>query len=256
MKLIASIIVRNELGRYLELCVAALLEFCDEVRVLDDYSSDGTYEWLISGTQVARGVSAIANFGEKFYEHEGRARGRLLDFTLSGNPTHVLSIDADEFVGDGRAIRAAIDMDDEQPVWTLAMSEVWKADARSLWLRRDGGWRVHNAPVLWRVPKRLDTTWRIKDVALACGREPMAVRAQFRHALKTGTEILHFGWANVDERQARYERYVEHDDGQFHNKRHLDSIMYPDRRVALTRHDWPRDLIGRRDAILECVERA
>jgi glycosyltransferase involved in cell wall biosynthesis len=46
VKLIASLIVRNELKRYLEPCVAHLLEFCDEIRVLDDRSDDGTREWL------------------------------------------------------------------------------------------------------------------------------------------------------------------------------------------------------------------
>ena len=249
--LIASLIVKDELGRYLKPCVESLLEFCDEVAMVDDGSTDGTHGWAFSQERVHCCKTGKAHF----FEHEGRARQFLLEWTLAREPTHILAIDADEFIADGRALRAAIDMDEEQPVWTLEMDEVWKADERNLWLRRDGGWRPHAAPILYAVPAKRPANFRIQDKALACGREPMSIRAQFRHALKTGTEILHFGWTNVSERRARYDRYVEHDSGQFHQKRHLDSIMYDDRRVGLTRRSWPVALLDRKAALLERINR-
>jgi len=254
MNLVASLIVRNELGRYLKPCVDSLLEFCDEIRVLDDCSDDGTTGWL--GELWTRSRVFVMTLSEpSFFVDEGRTRNALLDWTLEANPSHILAIDADEFIADGRALRAAIDHDDLQPVWTIEMDEVWKADEQHLWLRRDGGWRPHAAPILYRVPEKRPSNFRIMDRALACGREPMAVRAQFRTSLKSGTEILHFGWTNVSERKARYDRYVEHDDGQYHSKRHLDSIMFSDRRVALVRRDWPVGLLERKRALLERINR-
>ncbi len=251
MRLVASLVVRNELGRYLKPCVESLLEFCDAIALVEDGGTDGTHGWAYSQERV----HCCATGASHFYEHEGRTRQFLLEWTLAQKPTHILAIDADEFIADGRALRAAIDHDDEQPVWTLEMDEVWKADERNLWLRRDGGWRPHNAPILYAVPPAPGALFRIQDKALACGREPMAVREQFRHALKTGTQILHFGWANVSERRERYERYVEHDSGKFHARRHLDSIMFSDRRVGLTRRPWPAGLLSRKAALLERINR-
>lgn len=253
MKLVAGMVVHNELSRYLESCLASLLEFCDEVRVLDDRSTDGTYEWLISGAQLLRGISAVGNRQEGFYEHEGRIRQQLLDWTLGAQPTHILAIDADEFIADGQVLRNAVENLPGQEIWTLAMQEIWKADEGALWIRSDGGWRSHNAPILFRVPERLPSNWAIADKQLACGREPVYIRNQFGNALRTGTEILHFGWTNVSERQARYERYAVADGGRFHASAHLQSILWEDRRVRLSRREWPAGLVSQQRELLEGV---
>ncbi len=79
--------------------------------------------------------------------------------------------------------------------------------------------------------------WRILDRALACGREPMWVRGV--RAQPTGTSVFHFGWANPATRQERYDRYAQADGGKFHASRHLDSILWNDRRVRLTWKKWP-----------------
>lgn len=250
MKLIASLVVRNELSRYLRPCIESLLEFCDEIRVVDDFSDDGTYEFLLGA-----GV-CVTTANETFYAHEGRARNALLDWTLEGEPTHILHIDADEFIADGRTLRKALETQEPASVWTVRMEEIWKADEHNLYVRCDGGWRAHDAPILWRVPPRKHMTspkWRIPDKKLSCGREPAIVRENWRSAIATGTEILHFGWANQSERQARYDRYVEHDGGHYHASRHLRSIMYPDRRVKLRPRLWPAGLQTFKEQLLARV---
>lgn len=252
MKIVASLIVHNELGRYLSMCVDSLLDFCDEVRALDDASTDGSYEWLRERDGVA--VQTYAS-ESRFYAHEGRARQHLLEWTLDANPTHILAIDADEFVSNGRAVRAALIREPLQPVWTLVMDEVWKADEDHLYVRRDGGWRPHACPCLWRVPGDYQPVgeWTIEQKALACGREPVAVRKQWSQAISTGEQILHFGWTNESERQQRYDRYAEHDGGKFHASHHLRSILYPDKRVRMQRKNWPSGMIEIRDPLLQRV---
>jgi len=249
MKLVASLIVHNELGRYLKPCIMALESFCDEIRVLDDGSTDGSAEWL----RTRESVQFSGTFGQEFFLDEGRARNNLLDWTLEAEPTHVLAIDADEFITDGRAMRSALEHNPAQPVWTLKMEEVWKADTENLWIRNDGGWHAHEIPCLWRVPEQMGTEYRIQDRALACGREPVAVRNQYRRSIKTGESILHFGWTNEAARNDRYQRYVTHDGGEFHANQHIQSIMYPDNRVRLQGRPWPPSLIELQGDLLERV---
>jgi glycosyltransferase involved in cell wall biosynthesis len=248
MRLAASLIVRNELGRYLEPCVAHLLEFCDEVRVLDDYSDDGTCEWLCDHPRVG----LLTNDGPSFAEHEGIARQRLLGWTVEARPDFVLAIDADEFVADGQALRAALEGAAERQVaFGLRMCEVWSADQNGLRFRVDGGWRPHSAPIVWRVPSKLGGQYRIQPRELSSGREPMAIRRLFGQARDPVTGILHFGWTNVAERQARYAGYMRRDGGKFHASAHLRSIMFPDARCRLNTMGWPDGLIAYRERILE-----
>lgn len=237
MNFVASLIVRNELNRYLVPCVSHLLTYVDEVRVLDDRSTDGSAQWL---KRLER-VYVRENVGRSFDEHEGEARNALLNWTMYGRPTHVLAIDADEFVADGKHLRGQLEALPQCPVWTLLMQEVWQFSEEALFIRRDGGWKPHPAPILYRVDST-SRRWRISNKALACGREPQEVRQRWRRGMPTGTEILHFGWANPDNRQARYDRYMAIDGGNFHNRKHLESIMWPDRLVQLQRRPWPEGL--------------
>lgn len=283
MKLAASVIVRNEADRYLAPFLRHLAAFCDEIRILDDGSSDGWADLL--GAELESGVGLPRWFVEShepwspidtapldrihvlradesaFWQDEGAARQRLLDWTLQCEPDWILSIDADEFVSDGATLRRFI----ESPaaaVYSLVMQEVWQASEDCLCVRQDGGWREHPVPVLWRVPgptvlaqdARGERKWRIADRKVAPGREPIAVRdlTRFssRHVLSSGVDILHFGWACAADRAARHARYVEHDGGRYHNSAHLASILWPDGRVKLDGVDWPAGLTDVQASVL------
>jgi glycosyltransferase involved in cell wall biosynthesis len=252
MKLVASVICRNELDRYLEPCIDHLLEFCDEIRVLDDGSNDETREWLSDRARADARVqlkllTRIGDHGgaNAFLNHAA-VRNHLLHFSLAGEP-HILAIDADEFVADGAAVRAACARDDAD-AWHLCMQEVWNAREDRLEVRQDGGWDEHDVPMLW-APGRLRGALRITDKGHATGRVPDAVYgARMGH---TCTEVLHFGWARKAERQERFDRYAVGDAGRFHAAAHIASIMWPDERVRLTSRAWPAGLAGRKDAILE-----
>lgn len=240
MNLVASVACRNELGRFLPLAIAHLQTFCDYIAVLDDASDDGSPEWLATQKRVA----LLPRSKPGFFEHEGRTRQELYDFTLALKPTHILAIDCDEFVSDPKAIRQACEKPD--PVFTLGLSEVWKADASRLYLRVDNLWKERRIPILFRP----QAGWKIKDRKLACGREPEEVVKIAARARPTGSAIYHLGWLNEHTRAARYERYAEHDKGNYHARRHLESIMWDDRRVRLQARHWPQTLEPLRDEIL------
>lgn len=241
MNLVALMIARNELGRYLPASIASLLSFCDEVRVWDDGSDDGTREYLeeIDRVEVKDGGQT------SFYKHEGQARQRLLDWGALARPTHLLVIDADEIVENGQALRAA--MEDPGPrrveTFQLGMQEVWAADDRGLYVRQDGGWKEHPVPIAYKAGRGCTSCGRgrIANRALASGRVPLSVARNGRR-VETEANVLHFGWTNVADRQARYDRYVEHDGGRFHKGSHLESIMWPDDQVTVSGRAWPEDM--------------
>lgn len=249
MKLVGSMLVRDELGRYLRDTVSHALSYCDELRVLDDGSTDGSFGWLEAQERVV-----VRRSSSRFFEHEGRVRQELLEWTLDAYPTHVVAIDADELIPQGKLLRAAL-ADESRPAglapaWLLSMLELWRLDPPVL--RVDGGWSPTLTSCVYRAPAsrragELDPQWRIRDVPLACGREPVAVVnavAEMR-APRLPIEVLHLGWANPAEREARWRRYAEHDGGRFHADWHLQSIMWPDERCALVPYTGELPLAAR-----------
>jgi Glycosyl transferase family 2 len=251
VNLVASLIVKNELGRYLPECVGHLRDFCDLVVVLDDGSTDRTGEWLDDNTDERMVVRHLDPADGFFAGHEGRKRQDLLNLTLNQLPDWVLCIDADEFVTDGPAIRNYAN--GPRQVGTLEMEEVWKCDQSGLQLRMDGGWRPHPVPCFWnaRLSGMRGRPLRIANRALSCGREPETVRRLFHRSRPTGASILHFGWTRESERPVRYERYVTADGGRFHASAHLQSIMRPDTDVTMERRQWPTNLAKYRKVIEE-----
>lgn len=241
MMLVASMVVHNEMERYLVPCVEHLLTYCDLVVVVDDHSDDGGREWLREQDRVVVVPSEV-----RWREHEGRVRQQLLDTTLALHPTHVLSIDADELVPLGPQLRGELERRPTEPgPWLLDVREIWATNvwvpwrSEPYWLERmDGGWAPSACPLLWRPPEVVDENWRIRDRRLACGREPMAV-SMAPHPVHTGFDLLHLGWADPAARQARAQRYHELDGGEFHASAHLDSITWPDEQVTLGRYGLP-----------------
>lgn len=240
MKLVASMPARNELTRYLPAVVEAL-DFCDEIRVLDDGSVDGTYEWL----EEREGVTVKRAEESSWSQHEGAFRRELQDFTLEAEPTHVLAIDADELILDGPALREIVARSTKRgQVFLLRMVELWGIDPPTV--RHDGGWRPRASPLVYRVPNSVTLEWRIFGPAMACPRVPPAVRKLGRRrssAVDTGLDVLHLGWADPGDRVRRAERYEKLDGGKYHAKAHLASILWPDEKCDLRPyvglHDFP-----------------
>jgi glycosyltransferase involved in cell wall biosynthesis len=258
VKLVGSLITRNESEKYLRQCIEALQGFCDEIRAVDDNSTDGTHTLM-----TEMGVQVLRNDRSMFYEHEGRARQTLLEWTMEAEPTHILVVDGDELVENGDQLRVALEA--PQPaltlrerrqrgrggrepitVWRLQMQEVWGATDDHLLIRQDGGWKEHPVPICYAIPgiahgdRRSIRNWRIPDRALACGRVPTEVAVASNRSLNAAAAtVLHLGWACQADRCARHQRYVVHDGGAHHASKHLDSIMWDDSRVQLSSRPWP-----------------
>lgn len=255
VKLVASLIVRNELSRYLEPCIGHLLEFCDEIRVLDDDSSDGWIRELgiAKDSRITVLYQHVPGRNERpdFHLH-AEARNALLTWTLDAQPDYVLAIDADELVADGRAVRRACETGAD--VVTLEMAEVWEACDDLLCIRQDGGWRSHEIGCVWRAAAFATQALSLADKGHATGRVPDAVHRG--RARPSGSVVYHFGWANRSERAERYKRYADGDGGKFHAAAHIQSIMWNDGKVECEARPWPEALEPWRTAILDRANRA
>jgi hypothetical protein len=254
VKIAASLILRNEAHRYLEPCIAHLLEFVDEVCVFDNGSTDGWEQtlrpgWGAEGSRVIVWYDGAADsqMGSLFVNHAAR-RQRLLDLTLTRKPTWIVAIDADEFIADGAQLRHACETEQTDTL-AVCLQEVWNAHDERLDIRQDGGWQERDVALVWR-PERIRPPLQIVDRGPATGRTPEALNAARSHG-HTCTALLHFGWANRAERADRHERYVVADGGRFHASAHLDSIMWPDERVAVQGQQWPSSLEPVRAQILD-----
>ncbi len=243
MKLIAMVMVGpGEQGRYLDPFLDHLLLFCDEVRVR---SEDSTIAWPGNvGVEVLQTPPS-------FFEHEGRARQELLEWTMEGGPTHILAIDADEFIADGAWLRSEMEIGGQNGVWKLEMTEVWGATEQALEIRIDGKWPPRPVGIAFEVPqdhfvdRQKRRHWRIPDTAGGCGRVPILSQAAAnRTQVPPTTAILHFGWACKADRAPRYERYASRGGFGHDNRRggHIESIMWPDEQVSITRIPWPASL--------------
>jgi len=261
VNLIAMIVLRNEADRYLALALRHLLEFVDEVRIFDDASTDAFRDigWVEDNDLDADRVFVQRSSRSTFYEHEGRTRQMLLDWALQGDPTHLLATDADEFVSDGAALRRAIECNDSRTgVWKLTMTEVWGADKEGLDVRVDGMWGPRPMGIAFAVPqnrasdRQMRRHWRMPNQACACGRVPVATQMAANRTINPPvTDILHWGWTRKAEREARYRRYADKD-GFGHDSKHIQSIMYDDRRVRTRKIPWPLALD--REALLKKVQ--
>lgn len=230
MKLLAYMVVHNELDRYLIQALESLMGYCDEIAIWDDGSTDGTPKGLVEefgGNFHEDGGQLRYRYESEnaFFDHEGRLRQRALDWALQSNPTHVLAIDADELILEGQKLREQLE---QGRAFSLCMREVWKARPDTLEIRQDGGWCEHPVPILWKNVGRLP----LHNRKLASGRAPAAIstlRPRF-----TDVAIYHFGWANSHDREARYQRYVKHDGGRYHRNSHIQSILWPDMDITAT----------------------
>jgi glycosyltransferase involved in cell wall biosynthesis len=231
MKVVVSMIVRDEAERYQPHLAEQALQYADELRILDDGSRDGTAELLRGlGPEVRLVRNRLSRWEAA---GEGVARQQLLEWTLAAGADWVIQLDADELIADGAALRDIL-ADGACPdgVWSLRMMEVWKRHPAEWLIRVDGGWAPREVGIVWRPPPVTMTAaeawslgWTIPQQRLACGREPEVVRMVDQQPAYI--DVLHLGWSDPRERQKRYDRYMAIDGGRHHDSAHLRSIMEP-----------------------------
>lgn len=247
-RVLGYMVVRNERARYLDACLAWAAGVVDDLGVYDDRSDDGT-----AALARARGalVAVREEHAPSFLDHEGRFRADAWAwFEAALAPAEgdwVLALDADEFVvsshgtardGVDRAVAEAGRLGAITAL--VAVPEVFATDVDDTGylvearVRVDGLWGTIAGTRLFAYrPGGI-----FRDRAMGCGAEPTYVASAARGALQAGwLRLLHLGYADAEDRQAKYDRYTALAN-HGHADDHVRSILAP-ATVRPWRGPWP-----------------
>lgn len=228
MRIVGSIVIRNEADRYLEPCLDYMTSFLDAVFVWDDQSTDQSVEIAVGypNTQVVVRPDEVPSF----LEHEGQFRyaaWKAMEQDLVKPDDWVMSFDADEFLvvdtGKPRAAleRAVKHAESRAAVGVvLPVPEVFSYEMGMAQVRVDGQWAQVRGPRLFKYLPEGD--WNNKP--MGCGSEPTYVAKGPLSSNNEGLHLLHFGYAIWEDRAAKYDRYsslANHG----HANAHIESII-------------------------------
>lgn len=223
MRIITTMVVKNEADRYLGACLVWAKTFSDEIAVYDDQSTDDTVDVCIN---LGALTAVRPNDVPSFLEHEGRFREEAWRWMESATEPQVgdwiLSLDADELLVDQRGELRGI-QDDIQAaasfnadVIAYNIPEIFAGAGGTLYRRVDGYWGSITGARLaaWRPGAKF------ADRQMASGSLPVG-GPQF---LSSDANILHLGYLDAQDRRAKHDRYIALPG---HSSEHVESILAP-----------------------------
>lgn len=229
MNIFGSLVVKNEADRYLYDCVSWNSQFLDGLFVFDDQSTDDTVAICESlGAKVAVREDTVSSFLEHESNFRFAAWGEMEEAVNPGEGDWILSFDADEFlVSDFEDIRASLvraiqlaEQDGSLGI-ILKFHEIFGIEDSVFMERIDGFWGKVKGPRLFKyLPGR--AAWSGKP--MGSGSEPLYVTQGKSSSQSFGLSFLHLGYAKMEDKIAKYERYTSlYDHG--HNDKHIQSII-------------------------------
>ncbi len=226
MRIIASIVTKDETSRYFQSMLEHNNYWWDDLFVYDDRSSDDTV------TMARKYTDHIALRSEQnvsFLDHEAQFRtNALLALEASLNPTPeidwIFAIDADEFLflEEECTLTKLIEQANVEGKDSIDMRipEIWRINHSLLYNRTDGFWNTMSLPRLYRYKR----DWEFRKKPMGCGSGPIYT---YNNALLANPEechLLHVGYANESDRVAKHKRYTSLEN-HGHNPRHIQSII-------------------------------
>jgi len=211
------VVARNEENRYLEKFLQRLSTQVDKIIFTDDCSTDNTVE-------IAKKYAEVYSTSENmFIKHEGALRAEAwANLGKHAKPGDwVVAIDADEilYTMDNESIKDTLDKSPFDVV-NVRRCEMWDENS----YRVDKMWAPHNTTRIFRYA----ANGVYKDKRLACGSEPTYVDEWVRLGNRWYDNpfiMQHLGYARLEDRVSKHERYMTLDKGEFHNIIHLQSIL-------------------------------
>lgn len=206
MKLITAMIVKDEVDRYLPMVLGKAKEYSDKIVVLDDHSTDNTVEYCED-----HGCKVYTTQEDKsiFWEREHDLRTHLWTHILpreARTGDWILALDADEVLADHfLTYKDSMLRQEEVNTYTFQFWEAWNSPDK---IRIDRTWNPigKNSAMLTRYTPSVNYTFPM--IGLHCGRIPMN---SLKPIIPSGCSVLHLGWANPEEHEAKIQRYHDND---------------------------------------------
>lgn len=223
MKVVANMVIRNEMDRYLQACILHHRPLVDEIFIMDDMSDDLNpallKEWGVDHIAL-RPVNQPS-----FIQNEAAFRqagwDRMVEVLKLEAGDWVLGIDADEFmVGvPPRGLAAAADVQSFDSIM-FSIPEMYQIDPPLE--RADGYWGSITG---LRMTKYQTGDQNFPWAGMGCGVFP-AYAPQGRvwyELIEHYGRILHYGYANEQDREEKFARYANNDNN--HAGGHINSIL-------------------------------
>lgn len=215
-------IMKNEANRKLRECLEEVCHYIDEAVIIDDGSTDNS---VAIAHEILKDIPhrIIQNTESKFHK-EYTLRQQQWDETIKMNPEWILNIDADQIfeVKMRDEIHKLINQN-EIDVWLFRLYDLWDENH----YREDSMWCAH---VAWNwcslVHYRPGLMYSWKETPQHCGSFPKNI-----YELPIGRSTIrlkHYGWANKEDREEKYKRYMKLDPGAKYGwQAQYDSILDP-----------------------------
>jgi len=220
--IIAQMVGRNETSRFLEPVLRRIKDQVDEIVFTDDFSEDDTAEIASKYAHVYKNDSAI------FPVHEGKLRSvawhNLSNHAKEGD--WIIAIDCDEMLyaldnDNNTNIKKVLD-NSPYDVVNVRFYHMWSPTH----YRVDKLWAPNNSSRIFRFKE--DGVFL--DKKLACGSEPTYVMQDIQRKnywLHSGLVMQHLGYIHDPDKEAKHKRYMNLDRGEFHDLKHIESIVDP-----------------------------
>lgn len=220
--IIAQMVGRNESSRYLKSVLQRIKSQVDKIVFTDDCSTDNTVEIASEYAEV------YVNSEPLFATNEGLLRANawknLEQHAEEGD--WIIAIDCDEKLYN----LENLDNPDIKSVLAKSPYDVVNVRFYHMWnekqYRVDKLWAPNNSSRIFR----FKSNGKFLDRKLACGSEPTYVVEDIRRRnywVNSGLIMQHLGYTYDDDKQNKYMRYMNLDKGQFHNIKHIESIIDP-----------------------------
>lgn len=206
MSLIAAMVVKDEADRYLDEVLIGAKKWADKIIVLDDHSTDDT-----PGICEDHGCTVYTHDAGRsiFQEMENKLREYLWRRVLPRECRRgdwVLSLDADELLQPNfKDYKDKLLSQTGVNTYSVQIYEAW-GDRHKIRIDRYWNPTGKYTPILTRWLPQVN--YRFPLLTIHTGRIPMNSPGP---TVPCGFNLLHLGWADSEDHQRKYDRYMEMD---------------------------------------------
>jgi len=200
MKLVGMVQTYNEMANgNLERCLNSLIQYCNEVVVYNDGSTDDTKDFLFD---VQRACDLhIINAPVNDFQNELANKQRMIDFCKEIKADWILRMDADEVIEPKGVSEIRVLIDSDKTGWAFHLVNLWRSEA---FYRADKGYNDVIFNRLWRVHPGIHF-----NVQRGLHLTNYPVGATDNEGF-TDLQIIHYGFASDKAIIDKYRMYQKH----------------------------------------------
>jgi O-antigen biosynthesis protein len=191
--------IKNE-ARWIRAVLESALQVCERVYVLDDHSTDGTFD------RCQQFGDRVRVFSSSFHGiDESRDKNWLLEvIRLGTNAEWVLAIDGDELLADHAQLIATAESG-RADCYALRVLYLWD---RTDQVRTDGVYGRFWRPSLFRLGVKGSFQTTRHGGNFHCGNVPSGL---LKNCSRSDVRLLHFGYMHARDRRRKFDWYNEND---------------------------------------------